>query len=96
MLAPKYKYTRKYIVEKVNKNKILYSFLKENRIYNKFINSCLSANTSAYYIDRHNFNTAPFMSFSWANANMLNNCMLEWSQISIKFNKYKKSIYEEI
>ena len=95
MPTPKYKYTRKYVFEKVNRNKILYSFLKENRIYNKFINSCLNSNTCCYYIDRHDFDKSPFMAFSWANSNILNNFQ-NWDLISIEFEKYKKHIYEEI
>lgn len=96
MLTPKYKYTRKYVFEKVNKNKILYSFLKENKIYNKFINSCLNANTCCYYIDRHDFDNSPFMAFYWANSNILNNLYINWGLINIEFDKYKKRIYEEI
>ena len=96
MLTLKYKYTRKYIVEKVNKNKILYSFLKENKIYNKFVNSCLNANTIDYFIDRQDFNQMPFMAFSWANSHILNNHDINWNQIIVEFKKYKKHMYEEI
>lgn len=96
MLTPKYKYTRKYIVEKVNKNKILYSFLTENKIYNKFINSCHKVNTEQFFIDRRDFDKYPFMAFSWADSEALYNQSIEWSNISEKFSKYRKYIYEEI
>lgn len=96
MLTPKYKYTRKYIIEKVNKDKILYSFLKENRIYNRFINSCHKANTDLFFISRGDFYQQPFMAFSWAESERLYDQSLNWSNIQYKFSKYRKHIYEEI
>lgn len=96
MKTPRYKYTKKYIVEKVNKNKILYSFLKENKIYDKFINSCHKANTDFFFIDRRDFGKHPFMAFSWSKSEILYDQSLNWSNINYEFLEYKKYIYEEI
>lgn len=96
MSTPRYKYTSKYVIEKVNNNKLLHIFLKKKKIYNKFIDSCLKANTSCYFIDRQSFDKHPFMAFSWAASNMLNNDRTDWCSIAIEFDKYKLHIYEEI
>lgn len=96
MLTPKYKYTKKYVIERVNDNKLLYYFLKKNKIYTKFVNSCLNANTLAYNLERTDFDKSPFMSFSWSCSNRLYNNSLNWLQISFQFKKYKASVYEEI
>lgn len=96
MLTPKYNYTREYVVKKVNNNKLLYYFLKKNKIYTKFIDACLNANTLEYNIDRKDFDAGPFMAFSWANSHILNNHDINWAIISKEFVKYKKHMYEEI
>lgn len=96
MLTPKYKYTRKYVIERVSNNKLLYCFLKKNKIYTKFVNSCLNANTVEYSLERKDFDKSPFMAFSWAHSNILYNHEYSWAKISIKFNEFKKYIYEEI
>lgn len=96
MPVPRFKYTKKYVTEKVNNNKLLHIFLKKKRIYNKFIDSCLNANTINYFIDRQDFNQEPFMAFSWANSNQLNNQDMNWILISQEFNKYKRHMYEEV
>lgn len=96
MPVPRFKYTKKYVTEKVNNNKLLHIFLKKKRIYNKFVDSCLNANTFDYSIDRQDFNQEPFMAFSWANSNQLNNQDMNWILISKEFNKYKLHMYEEI
>lgn len=96
MPVPRFKYTKKHVTEKVNNNKLLHIFLKKKRIYNKFVDSCLNANTINYFIDRQDFNQEPFMAFSWANSHILNNHDINWATISVEFEKYKKCMYEEV
>ena len=96
MSTPRYKYTRKYVIEKINNNKLLHIFLKKKKIYNKFIDSCLKANTSVFFIDIQSFDKQPFMAFSWCISNTLNNNDTNWGAISIEFDKYKRHMYEEV
>lgn len=96
MPKPRYKYTKKYVSEKVNNNKLLHIFLKKKKIYNRFIDSCLNANTTCYFIDRQDFNEVPFMAFSWALSNILNLKDVNWGLIDVEFNEYKRHAYEEV
>lgn len=67
MLAQKYKYTRKYIINKIKEHKLLHAFLIEEKIYNKYVRACIECNTVDFNID-DDFKNNPFMCFRWADA----------------------------
>lgn len=91
MLAPKYKYTRKYIINKIKEHKLLYTFLIKEKIYNKYVKACIECNTIQFNID-DDFQSSPFMSFRWAEADHI----INGGEYNMKYYKFIKKLNEEI
>lgn len=97
MSTPKYKYSREYVIKKIKSHNLLYSFLKDKKIYNKFVFACIQANDIWYYIDRNSFYSTPFMSFSWKIAELLTpKDKVDWYNIHNEYNSYIVKAHEEI
>ena len=91
MQAPRYKYTRKYIIDKIKEHKLLYTFLIKEKIYNKYVKACIECNTEIFNIDT-DFKPSPFMSFRWADAYYL----INGGEYNMKYYTFIKKLNEEI
>ena len=97
MNIPKYNYSNKYILEKIERHPLLYSFLLDDGMLNNFIFACANANSSRYYIDRIDFKKQPFMAFEWKSAYVfLPDGYDDWYDIMNDYDLYISKMYEEI
>lgn len=92
MQTPKYKYTRKYIINKIKKHKPLYIFLVKEKIYNKYVKACIECNTVEFNIDNIQFKCSPFMCFKWSEANHF----INGGHYNSEYYKFIKELNEEI
>ena len=86
-----YKYSRKYVVDKVRSHKLLYTFLIKNKIYNKYIKACMENWIIFFNIDRLDFIRHPFMCFDWYKTTNL-----KGSTYHFKYREFVDNINEEI
>ena len=86
-----YKYSRKYVVDKVESHKLLYIFLIKEKIYNKYIKACMECGTINFNIERLDFIRYPFMCFDWNQTTSF-----KGSTYHFKYREYIDNIYEEI
>lgn len=86
-----YKYSRKYVVDKVKSHKLLYAFLIKERIYNKYIKACMEDGTIFFNIERLDFIHQPFMCFDWNKTTSFSGYTCHF-----KYRKFFDDINEEI
>lgn len=86
-----YKYSRKYVVDKVKSHKLLYAFLIKKKIYNKYIKACMENGIIFFNIERLDFIRYPFMCFDWNKTTSFNGYTYYF-----KYRKFIDNIHEEI